>query len=76
MRQLIFKSGMVISVEPGCYILVDRLSQFPIDPKYNGIGVRIEDTVVVTENGFLNLTDGAPKTIEAIEALMARGLTF
>ena len=60
--------GMVLTVEPGLYIAKD--SDAP--EKYRGIGVRIEDDVVVTEAGFKNLTASVPKTIAEIEALMAK----
>ena len=38
--------------------------------KFDGIGVRIEDDVLVTEDGYRNLSEGAPRTVEAIEAFM------
>lgn len=52
------KAGMVISVEPGIYL-----------PE-TGIGVRIEDDVLVTKNGYKNLTAGIPREIEEIEKLL------
>ncbi|MCY4044840.1 MAG: Xaa-Pro aminopeptidase [Cellvibrionales bacterium] len=60
--------GMALTVEPGIYIAADDLS---VDEKWRGIGIRIEDDVVVTATGCQVLTQQAPKTIEAIEALMA-----
>ena len=60
--------GMTMTVEPGIYIAVDNLT---VPEQWRGIGVRIEDDVVVTENGCRVLTDAAPKTIDEIEALMA-----
>ncbi len=62
-RQL--EDGMVITVEPGIYIAKD-------DPKvaaeYRGIGIRIEDDVLVTASGCDVLTADAPKSVEAVEA--------
>jgi len=54
------RAGAVITVEPGIY-LADE-----------GLGIRIEDDVLVTADGFRELTAGIPKTIETIEASMAR----
>lgn len=62
--------GMVFTVEPGIYIPAHSAG---IDSKWWGIGVRIEDDVLVTPDGYEVLSAGLPKTIEAIEALMARG---
>ncbi len=65
-RQL--ESGMALTVEPGLYIAPDNDA---VDAKWRGIGIRIEDDVVVTRDGCRVLTDDAPKTIADIEALMA-----
>jgi Xaa-Pro aminopeptidase len=43
-----------------------------VDAKWRGIGIRIEDDVLITKTGHEILTDGVPKTIVDIEALMAR----
>ncbi|HEV2761981.1 MAG TPA: Xaa-Pro aminopeptidase [Pyrinomonadaceae bacterium] len=61
--------GMVMTVEPGLYIAPDAEN---VPDKYRGIGVRIEDDVLVTPDGFRVLTHEAPKEIEEIEQLMAR----
>jgi Xaa-Pro aminopeptidase len=61
--------GMVMTVEPGLYIAADCAT---VDAKWRGIGVRIEDDVVVTKTGHEVLTHGAPKTVDEIEAVMAR----
>ncbi len=61
-----FESGMVLTIEPGLYF--DEDAEVP--DKYKGIGIRIEDDLLVTEDGFENLTADAPKTITEIEALM------
>ncbi len=62
-----FQPGMVTTVEPGLYIPADSEN---VDPKYLGIGVRIEDDILVTESGCEVLTAQVPKTIEEIEQLM------
>ncbi|MET0622774.1 MAG: Xaa-Pro aminopeptidase [Pyrinomonadaceae bacterium] len=62
--------GMVMTVEPGIYVAEDAED---IPDKYRGIGVRIEDDVLVTADGYRVLTDKAPKQVEEIEALMAEG---
>jgi Xaa-Pro aminopeptidase len=60
--------GMVMTVEPGLYIAPDDDS---VEPRWRGIGIRIEDDVLVTATGCEVLTSGVPKTIAAIEELMA-----
>lgn len=64
-----FAAGMVMTIEPGIYI---PRSDQTVDEKWRGIGVRIEDNVLVTATGFENLTVNAPKTIAEIELLMAQ----
>ena len=59
--------GMVFTMEPGIYIGSDLED---VDDKYLGIGIRIEDNVLVTENGCEVLTAKVPKTIEEIESIM------
>lgn len=59
--------GMVLTVEPGIYVSPDNQN---VDKKWRGIGIRIEDDVVVTAAEPLILTSAVPKTTEAIEALM------
>jgi Xaa-Pro aminopeptidase len=61
------RPGMVLTVEPGLYIS-RRCKQAP--KKWQGLGVRIEDDVLVTEEGHEVLTQAVPKTVEEIEALM------
>ncbi|MEE1921633.1 Xaa-Pro aminopeptidase [Pseudomonas sp. 148P] len=64
----VLEPGMALTVEPGIYIAADNQS---VAKKWRGIGVRIEDDVVVTRNGCEILTCGVPKTVTEIEALMA-----
>lgn len=62
--------GMVMTVEPGLYVAPDDDS---VEPRWRGIGIRIEDDVLVTADGCEVLTAGVPKTVAAIEQLMAAG---
>ncbi len=66
-KRTLFEPGMVITVEPGVYIPTDATD---IEPKWRGLGIRIEDDVVITESGYENMTAGVPKTIAEIEAWM------
>src|SRR5690606_5376315 len=66
----LLEPGMVLTVEPGLYIAPGSEG---VDPRWWGIGVRIEDNVLVTRGGCEVLTDDVPKEVEAIEALMAEG---
>ena len=66
----VLESGMVLTIEPGLYIPQEDTS---VAPQWRGIGIRIEDDVLVTENGCEVLTDAAPKSIQEIEALMQVG---
>ncbi len=64
----LLEEGMVMTIEPGLYIAPDDES---VDPMWRGIGIRIEDDVVVTKDGCKVLTSGVVKDVDAIEALMA-----
>src|SRR5690554_8129564 len=64
----ILEEGMVLTIEPGLYIAPDDES---VEPKWRGIGIRIEDEVVVTKTGHKVLSTGVVKEIADIEALMA-----
>ncbi|WP_347986399.1 Xaa-Pro aminopeptidase [Methylomonas sp. AM2-LC] len=63
----LLEPGMVLTVEPGLYIPANCES---VDKMWRGIGIRIEDDVLVTANGHEVLTAAVPKTIADIEALM------
>jgi Xaa-Pro aminopeptidase len=81
-----FEPGMVFTDEPGIYIRLDALDYLPKTPenekfiaairpaynKYKGIGVRIEDDILVTPDGYRNLSAALPRTIPEIESFMAR----
>ena len=62
-----FKPGMVTTVEPGIYIS----SSSDVEDKWKGIGIRIEDDILVTSDGNENLTAFVPSDPKEIEALMA-----
>lgn len=64
----VLEAGMVLTIEPGLYIAPGSKG---VAAKWQGIGIRIEDDVLVTASGNEVLTTAAPKDIEAIEALMA-----
>jgi len=66
-RSRTLESGMVLTVEPGLYIAPDA----DVPPQYRGIGIRIEDDILITENGNENLTASVVKKADEIEALMA-----
>ena len=59
--------GMVLTVEPGLYF-----SKYDDDvpEELKGIGIRIEDNILVTENGYINLSQNIPKEIDAIESMV------
>lgn len=64
----VLEAGMVLTVEPGIYVAEDETTA---PERYRGIGVRIEDDVLVTPDGHEILTAAVPKELEAVEALRA-----
>ncbi|MBE9539012.1 MAG: Xaa-Pro aminopeptidase [Proteobacteria bacterium] len=64
----LLEPGMVMTVEPGIYISPHNKK---VGKAWRGIGVRIEDDVVVTAEGCEVISSGVPKTVDEIEALMA-----
>ena len=65
------QAGMVLTVEPGLYVATDDVT---VDAKWRGIGIRIEDDILITEDAPEVLTAGVPKSIAAIEQLMQRSV--
>ncbi len=63
------EAGMVLTVEPGLYFQVDDLT---VPAKFRGIGIRIEDDVVVTKTGCRNLSADIPRETKDVEAWMKR----
>jgi Xaa-Pro aminopeptidase len=63
-----FEENMVVTMEPGIYIP----NGSNCDKKYWGIGIRIEDDILVTKNGPVNLSSEAPRTTKEIEEMMAK----
>jgi len=64
----VLREGMILTVEPGLYIQPDDEL---FAPEYRGIGIRIEDDVIVTADGCRNLSENIPRHPDAIEAWMA-----
>ncbi|HKC84695.1 MAG TPA: M24 family metallopeptidase, partial [Blastocatellia bacterium] len=79
-------TGMILTVEPGIYIRPDALDVLPKTPenqrfikavrpafeKYKGIGVRIEDDILVTSGEPLIMSGAIPRKLEDVETAMAR----
>ena len=59
------EAGMCFTIEPGLYFQPDDLT---VPAEYRGIGVRIEDDIVVTEDGCVNLSAGIPRSADEVEA--------
>ncbi|MFT4220740.1 MAG: aminopeptidase P N-terminal domain-containing protein [Microbacterium sp.] len=65
----VLEPGMVFTIEPGLYFQIDDLT---VPEEYRGIGVRIEDDVLVTRDGVENLSAAIPRTADEVEAWVAR----
>ncbi|RFA19975.1 aminopeptidase P family protein [Subtercola boreus] len=66
----VLEAGMVFTIEPGLYFQPDDLT---VPESFRGIGVRIEDDILVTETGAENLSAGIPRTADEVERWLARG---
>ena len=64
----VLEAGMVFTIEPGLYFQPDDLS---VPEEFRGIGVRIEDDILVTDSGAENLSIGIPRTVDDVEAWLA-----
>jgi Xaa-Pro aminopeptidase len=64
----VYEAGMLLTIEPGIYISADNSA---VDSQWRGIGIRIEDDILVTKNGYEILSNGVPKQRDEIEKLMA-----
>jgi Xaa-Pro aminopeptidase len=60
--------GMAFTIEPGLYVAPGSKG---VPVKFQGIGIRIEDDVLITKDGHRNLTGGVPKEIDEVEAVLA-----
>lgn len=67
--QMTLEAGMMYTVEPGIYITEGSEG---VDPSYYNLGVRIEDVVLITEDGYKHLSVDSPREIDEVEALMKK----
>lgn len=68
-KEIPLHEGMVLTIEPGLYIDKDDKS---VPKKYRGIGIRIEDDILVTKDGYKNLSSKIAKTIEEVEVMSSK----
>ncbi len=66
----VLEAGMIFTIEPGLYFQPDDLT---VPEEYRGIGVRIEDDILVTDGGAENLSAAIPRTPNAVEAWLSSG---
>jgi Xaa-Pro aminopeptidase len=62
-------AGMVVTIEPGLYFAADA----DVDPRFRGIGIRIEDDILIRKDGCKNLSEEVPKSAAEIESVIAEG---
>jgi len=67
-KSIVMEPGMAFTIEPGIYIIESE----NVDPKWWNIGVRIEDCILITKKGNINMSKGAPRKIKDIEKLMKK----
>ena len=67
-KEILFQDNMVMTIEPGVYVN-DTAN---VDDRWKGIGIRIENDILITSDGYENLTAKVPVETEEIEQLMGR----
>ena len=67
--QRVLVPGMALTVEPGIYIPKDAND---VDAKWRGIGVRIEDVILVTPEGNRNMSSKLPRIVKDVEAVLKK----
>lgn len=65
-REIPLQEGMILTIEPGIYIEENDTN---VPKKYRGIGIRIEDDILVSANGFINLSKDIIKSVKSIELM-------
>jgi Xaa-Pro aminopeptidase len=70
-EQIVFEPGIVLTIEPGIYIDENDRS---VPERFRGMGIRIEDDILITSEGCENLSEGIAKSVEAIEAMCQSSL--
>lgn len=65
-KEIALKEGMVLTIEPGIYISKDDIN---VPSRFRGMGIRIEDDILVTKTSYNNLSRGIAKTIKEIESI-------
>ncbi|XP_034823963.1 xaa-Pro aminopeptidase 3 [Maniola hyperantus] len=68
-RRVPVRTGMIVTVEPGIYIRPDDKS---VPPEFRGVGIRIEDDVLITDSDPLVLTDACVREVDDIEAIVGK----
>ncbi|MBW6488117.1 aminopeptidase P N-terminal domain-containing protein [Sulfurimonas sp.] len=68
-REIPLQKGMVLTIEPGIYIDKDDKS---VPERYRGIGIRIEDNILVTKDGYENLSSAIAKTVDEVESISTK----
>ncbi|MDD7464777.1 MAG: aminopeptidase P family protein [Actinomycetaceae bacterium] len=71
-QDAILQPGMVFTIEPGLYFRADDMK---VPERFRGIGVRIEDDIVITDHGAERISEAIPRTVEDVEAWIAKLLS-